>query len=132
MKKHIFIIFVSIATIFIFQSCSLQKQDENMKVVSIKKVINKKTPGYEICNSFTLEKRDVVKYFTLAKQVDGAELHSEAIILPCKYQGSININGDLLQWEINAGGAGYLYNDKLTNKKYLCKSNCCNNLPELC
>ncbi len=131
MKKHIFTLFFFMVSIFIIQSCSLQKQDENMKVISIKKVVNKNTPGYEICNSFTLQKIDVVKYFTLAEQVYGHEFHSEAIILPCKYQGSININGSLLQWEVNAGGAGYLYNNKI-NKRYLCKVNCCKSFPSLC
>ncbi len=132
MKKHIFILFLSMASILFFQSCSLQKQDGNMKVVSINKVVNKDIPGYEICSSFTFEKTDVVKYFSLAEQVDGHEFHSEAIILPCKYQGSIDINGNLLQWEVNAGGAGYLYNDKKINKKYLCKGSCCKIFPNLC
>ncbi len=132
MKKHIITLLFFMVSIFIIQSCSLQKQDKNMKVISIKKVVNKNTPGYEICNSFNLQKIDVVKYFTLAEQIDGHEFHSEAIILPCKYQGSININGSLLQWEVNAGGAGYLYNNKKINKRYLCKVNCCKNIPSLC
>ena len=132
MKKHTFILFFSMSSILIFQSCSLQKQDGNMKVVSINKVVNKNIPGYEICSSFTFKKTDVIKYFSLAEQVDGHEFHSEAIILPCKYHGSIDINGNLLQWEVNAGGAGYLYNDKKINKKYLCKVNCCKTFQNLC
>ena len=102
-----------------------------MKVISINKTVNKNIPGYEICNSFTLQKIDVVKYFTLAKEVDGHEFHSEAIILPCKYQGSINVNGSVLQWQVNSGGAGYLYNKKI-NKAYLCKVTCCKSSPSLC
>jgi len=132
MKKNIFILFLSIASILSSQSCSLQSKNKNMKVISIKKVVNRNTPGYEICSSFILKKTDVVKYFSLAKQVDGNKFHSEAITLPCKYQGSININGNLLQWEVNAGGAGYLYDDKKINKKYLCKENCCKVFPNLC
>ncbi len=132
MKKNIFILFLSMASILIIQSCSLQSKNENIKVVSIKKVMNKNTPDYEICSSFTLEKKDVVKYFTLAEQVDEHEFHSEAIILSCKYQGLININGNLLQWEVNAGGAGYLYSGKEINKRYLCKKSCCKFSPNLC
>jgi len=132
MKKYIFTPLFFMVFIFIIQSCSLQKQDESMKVISIKKVVNKNIPGYEICSSFTLREIDVVKYFTLAEQVDGHEFHSEAIILPCKYQGSINVNGSFLQWEVNAGGAGYLYNNKKINKKYLCKVDCCKSFPSLC
>ncbi|MBL1275080.1 MAG: hypothetical protein COB30_003240 [Ectothiorhodospiraceae bacterium] len=132
MIKNIFILLLSMGSILIFQSCALQGKNGNMRVVSIKKVVNENTPGYEICSSFTLEKKDIVKYFTLAEQVDGREFHSEAIILPCKYQGSININGSLLQWEVVAGGAGYLYNDKKINKQYLCKKNCCKIFQNLC
>ncbi len=132
MKKYIFTPLFFMVFIFIIQSCSLQKQDESMKVISIKKVVNKNIPGYEICSSFTLREIDIVKYFTLAEQVDGHEFHSEAIILPCKYQGSINVNGSFLQWEVNAGGAGYLYNNKKINKKYLCKVDCCKSFPSLC
>jgi len=100
--------------------------------VSIKKVINKGVPGYEICSSFMLEEQNVIKYFSLAEQVDEYEFNNKAIILPCKYQGLIKIDGDLLQWEIIAGGGGYLYKKKLINKRYLCTENCCNSLANLC
>jgi len=132
MRKFILVSLFSVVSILIFQSCSLQRKNENIKVVSFEKVIDKNIPGYEICNSFTLQKKDVVKYFTLAEEVDGHEFHSEAVILPCKYRGSIDISGELLQWEVNAGGAGYLYNNKKVNKRYLCKENCCKSLPKLC
>jgi len=132
MRKFILISFFSVVSILIIQSCSIQKQNENMKVVSFEKVVDKNIPGYEICKSFSLEKKNVVKYFTIAKEVDGNEFHSETAILPCKYRGSIDIDGELLQWEVNAGGAGYLYNSKKINKRYLCKENCCKSLPNLC
>ncbi len=131
MKKIILILFFSVVSMLIIQSCSLQKQNKNMKVVSFEKIVDKNIPDYEVCNSFSLQKKDVIKYFTLAKEVDGHVFHSESVILPCKYRGIIDIDGELLQWEVNAGGAGYLYNKKI-NKRYLCKENCCKSLPDLC
>lgn len=114
------------------QACSPMKQGANMKVVSIENILDKNVAGHEICDSFILTKEDVVKYFSIAEQVDEYEFHHEAIILPCKYQGLIEIDDELLQWEIMAGGAGYLYKDQRVDERYLCKGNCCNDLPNLC
>ena len=107
MRKFILISFFPVVSILIIQSCSLQKQNENMKVVSFEKVVDKNVPSYEICNSFSLEKKDVVKYFTLAKEVDGHEFHSEAVIVPCTYRGTIDIDGEVKEWNLNLFVAGF-------------------------
>jgi hypothetical protein len=126
----------SITTIFFvifflcIQACLPINQDKNMDVVSIKKIIDKSTVDYTICSSLYLTKRDVLMYFTHADQVNDYEFNSEAIILPCKYEGAINIGNDLYQWEIIAGGAGYLYN-KSNNKRFLCKDKCSKVLSKL-
>lgn len=124
------LIFIFLSIVLV-QSCSLLQQNTNMKVVTIKKVIDKSAPDHEICSSLNVTKEDVVLYFSTAKQVDGYVFNHQAIILPCKYKGTINIDGDLLEWEIIAGGAGYLYNDKSINKRYLCIEKCLNALPNL-
>ncbi|HHI92077.1 MAG TPA: hypothetical protein ENK04_00975 [Gammaproteobacteria bacterium] len=132
MTKYISILLFLVVSILNIQSCSLQKKSESMKVSSFEKAVDKNTPDYEICDSFFLEKKDVVKYFTLAKEVDAHEFHAEAVILPCKYRGTVDFNGKSLQWEVNAGGAGYLYDRKKINKRYLCKEKCCKSFPNLC
>ena len=85
-----------------------------------------------MCSTFTLTKENVETYFSIAKEVSGYEFHHEALILPCKYKGSIRIHESHLQWEIYAGGAGYLYDKVSANKRYLCKEKCCDRLPGLC
>ena len=131
MKKYTFF-YISFFISFAFlQSCSIENNNTSIRVVSIEKVVNTNVPGYEICSSLSLVENDIVKYFALAEEVEGGGFHSEAIILPCKYKGTIYINDNLFQWEVNAGGAGYLYNKEI-NKRYLCKVNCCKSLPMLC
>lgn len=103
----------------------------DIQVVSINKIIDQKVTDHKMCLSFTLTREDVVRYFTYAKEVDGTEFHEQAMILPCKYTGTLNMKTRLLQWEIIAGGAGYLF-DKTVNKRYLCKETCCQKFNGLC
>lgn len=112
-------------------SCQPLRFGRDIQVVSIAKEIDKGSPDYEICRSLILTKEDVKAYFSIAEEVNEYEFNHEAIILPCKYRGTIRIHGDLLQWEIYAGGAGYLYDNNSINKRYLCKGKCCDVLPDL-
>jgi len=114
------------------QSCQHQQHVNDVTVVSMTKVIDTNAPDHEICSSLALTKENVETYFSVASEVDEYVFHDEAIILPCKYQGSIRIHGEELQWEIFAGGAGYLYDKKSVNRRYLCKKDCCGSLPNLC
>ncbi len=123
------ILIVLLSSIFWLQSC--QSVQRNIDVTSIERKIDTESPDYKICSSFTLTKKSVVDYFSIAKEVSGDEFHHESIILPCKYQGEMNIDGIQFRWEIFAGGSGYLYN-KSTEKRYLCKKTCCNILKGLC
>jgi len=88
-------------------------------------------PGADICSSFVLTKNDVATYFATAEEVDEYEFNRDAIIFPCKYSGEITINGGSFQWEISAGGAGYLYREKYVNKQFLCKEECSKALPAM-
>ena len=130
MNKRIFSIAL-LMSIFCLQSCQLVRNDVYMDVVSIEKKINTDAPDHELCSTFRLTKAEVIAYFSIAKEVDEHEFHYESLILPCKYHGSIKSDGSQFQWEIFAGGSGYLYN-KSIEKRYLCKEDCCNALPGLC
>lgn len=113
-------------------SCQHAQRDGVTEVLSITREIDTNVPGHEMCNGFTLTKLNVETYFSVAKEVDGHEFHHESLILPCKYRGSIRLQGNNLQWVIHAGGAGYLYDNASTNKRYLCKEKCCDRIPGLC
>lgn len=116
-------------------ACSPSRQaaehGRHIDVVSIEKEVDKSSPGYELCNSFTLTKENVATYFSTADEVNEYEFGDEAIIFPCNYHGSIKIDGHLLQWKIFPAGAGYLYSESV-NKRYLCKKDCRDALPNLC
>lgn len=120
------------ATIFWLISCKSLSHDNDIKVLSSEKVVDKTLPSYEMCESIGLTNKNVETYFSIAEEVSGQEFHHEAMILPCKYKGSIRIRGENLQWEIFAGGAGYLYNKNSVDKKFICRNKCCNSLPNLC
>lgn len=133
MRKRI-ILALLLLTIPWLPSCKLAQleRDKNIEVLSIARIFDKTVPGYEMCASFTLSKNDVETYFSIAEKVSENEFHYEAIIFPCVYKGSIRIHGDHFQWEIVAGGAGYLYDKKSVDKRYLCRGRCCGSLPNLC
>lgn len=131
MMKNVIVI-SALMTITCLPSCKSLQRDGNVEVLSITRVIDKNSPGHEMCSSFTLTKKHVAAYFSIADEVAGHEFHHEAMILPCKFKGSIRIDGEYLQWEIFAGGAGYLYANSSVNKRFLCRKNCCNSLPGLC
>lgn len=103
---------------------------ETTKVVSISRVMNKTSGDYELCSSFALSKENVMTYFSLADQVDSYQFDQDAMILPCKYQGTIQRAGRLYHWEIFAGGAGYLYDDQI-NERFLCRKKCLKALPNI-
>lgn len=113
-------------------SCQAGQDDRGIIVTTVTKTIDDSRPGHEICNAFVLTKEDVVTYFSTAEEVGEYEFDQDAIIFPCKDTGTIEIRGEQFHWEISAGGAGYLYRNREVNKRYLCKKNCCNALPDLC
>ena len=128
----------SLAAIILFMlvpylsSCKEDEDDKSIIVMSITRAIDENLPGNEMCSSFVLTKENVVTYFSIAEEVDEYEFNQDAIIFPCKYEGTINIRSEQFHWEISAGGAGYLYRNKDVNKRYLCKKSCCKVLPNLC
>jgi len=112
-------------------ACTPVRAPVRMTVVSLSRQIDRTRPDYDICASLTLSRANVASYFALADEVDPVEFHDQAIIMPCSYRGSIQLAGHLYQWEIFAGGAGYLYDGAALNKRYLCRNKCLVALPNL-
>lgn len=112
-------------------ACSPVRGNLGVTVVSLSRQIDQTRPDHDICSSLTLGRDDVATYFSLADEVDPVVFHDEAMIMPCKYLGSIRISGHLYRWQIFAGGAGYLYDGAAVNKRYLCREKCLDALPNL-
>jgi|SRR6185312_2302173 len=115
---------------FLLLCCRSKPVAERPEVVSISRVIDKTSRDSELCRSFTLSKENVATYFLLANEVDASDFDQEAMILPCKYQGTLKKSGHLYQWEIIAGGAGYLYDTKV-DKRFICREKCLDALPNV-
>jgi len=112
-------------------SCEPVRGTGGVEVRAMSKVVDRGRPDHDICDSLVMTKADVVAYFSLADEVDAVEFHDAAMIMPCKYQGSIMMSGHLRHWEIFAGGAGYLYDGSVLNKRYICRRKCLAALPGL-
>lgn len=112
-------------------ACAPVRGADSVEVVSLSRQIDQTRPDHDICSSLKLGRPDVATYFRLADEVDSIRFHDEALIMPCSYRGSIRLAGHLYQWEIFAGGAGYLYDGAAVNRRYLCRGSCLDALPNL-
>lgn len=81
-------------------------------------------PARAMCQSFALTRDEVSTFFSTANEVSGPEFHARAIILPCRYEGTLMMEGEAWRFSINAGGAGYLYRADGTRREYLCEQRC--------
>ena len=112
-------------------ACAPVRDAGGMQVLSLSRQIDSSQPDRDICSSLVLTRANVITYFTLAEKLDPATFHDEAMILPCSYEGSIDISGHRYQWQIFAGGAAYLYDGAGVNARYLCRGKCLDALPDL-
>ena len=116
----------------LLSACQESTPKPTIEALSVNKAFDESAAPNAICRTFTITKDKVSLFFQLATEVSSAEFHGEAIILPCKYEGTIRIDKQHYQWIIHAGGAGYLFDDRGTNKRFICKNDCCNKIKELC
>jgi hypothetical protein len=77
-----------------------------------------------MCQSFAMTPHDVSTFFRTATEVGGPEFHDRAVILPCRYEGMLTLEGEAWRFSIDAGGAGYLYKADGTQRRYLCEQRC--------
>jgi hypothetical protein len=77
-----------------------------------------------MCRSFALSKHDASTFFRIATEVSGPEFHDRAIILPCRYEGTLMLEGEAWSFSIDAGGGGYLYRADGARRQYLCEQRC--------
>ena len=117
--------------VIVLPACTPLRQGGVVEVLSLARQLDRSRSDLSMCASLTLTRADVASYFRLADEVDPATFHDQAMILPCSYAGSIRMSGQLRQWQIFAGGAAYLSDDKGLNRRYLCRQRCLAVLPGL-
>lgn len=113
-------------------SCQKNASYNDILVTSMELFVDKSRPGYEICEGFALVQKSVAEFFSLAEEVGSYQFNQAAVILPCKYKGTMTWQGEQLSWEIIAGGAGRLYRSGEVVRRFLCRQRCCQLVSELC
>lgn len=131
MHKHLRLTF-SLVVLLQAQSCFSESPGIDVIVTSIRNTTRMSEPASEICREFTLSKQDVANYFLTASEVSDHEFNRDAVILPCRYEGTLKLKGSTYRWEIAAGGTAYLDDGKGVSKRFLCKEKCCRLLPDIC
>ena len=97
---------------------------ERVTVTSLSSSVDTNDPAHGMCQSFALTRDDVSTFFRLASEVGGPEFHDGSIILPCRYEGTLTMEGEAWRFNINAGGEGYLYRADGIQRRYLCEQRC--------
>ncbi|SBT17836.1 hypothetical protein MGA5115_01952 [Marinomonas gallaica] len=113
-------------TVFIFLAgCSLSQKEKNISVIESNKKHTSNTDTV-ICDEFQINTKDVEEYFLYAEKLDPQEFHNQSILFSCNYSGRLIRNGKIYNWEIYPAGAGYLFNENIT-ENYQCDSKNCPN-----
>jgi hypothetical protein len=105
-------------------ACQTVRAPDRIIVASLSLIVDATDPAHGMCQSFALTREDVSTFFRVASEVGGPEFHDRAVILPCRYEGMLTLEGEAWRFSIDAGGAGYLYKADGTQRRYLCEQRC--------
>lgn len=105
-------------------ACQPVRVPERVAVTALSSRVDTNDPAHAMCQSFALTPHDVSTFFRIATEVGGPEFHDRSVILPCRYEGTLTLDGEAWRFSINAGGAGYLYRADGTQRRYLCEKRC--------
>jgi hypothetical protein len=105
-------------------ACQPARIPDRITVASLSLNVDASDPAHPACQSFALTRDEVSTYFRTATEVSGPEFHDRSVILPCRYEGTLTMEGGMWSFSINAGGAGYLYRADGTQRRYLCEQRC--------
>ncbi|RZF81420.1 hypothetical protein EXT46_09475 [Pseudoalteromonas sp. CO325X] len=124
---------ICISAVFFITSCAFNHESK-IQILTSEKIVDITKQGFELCDNFQLTESEINLYFQTAEEVSNEEAHGASIIMPCKYSGELIINKKVYSYEIFAGGAGYIFDDKgWVLKNFICKNNnCCSNFSNLC
>lgn len=106
----------------------------DMEVLSGIREVDLSSPDSSVCSTFELSNTEILIYFSVAKKTKLTEFQHRSLILPCKYSGIIKVKGELLKYEIYAGGSGVLYDTAgWQAQTFICDdAQCCSKFKNLC
>jgi hypothetical protein len=88
------------------------RKKDTVQIVTLSKHVDANVSSEDFlarsCREWKLTEADVRKFFAAAEPLTPEERHSLYYVLPCKYSGSIYLDDQLYEFEINAGSYGTL------------------------
>lgn len=123
MQRVLIVAAISLLPVWL-AGCQPARPPQRVTVLSLSSSVDTNDPAHAMCQSFALTPHDVSTFFHLATEVGGPEFHALSVILPCRYEGAVTIDGEAWRFSINAGGAGYLYRAHGARHRYLCEQRC--------
>lgn len=84
----------------------------------------------QMCKEFNLKNNDINVFFTKAKKITRAILHDEHDLYPCYSKGTALLNTKKVNWQINAGGIGFITLDNV-EQVYACSEEKCKTITGL-
>lgn len=105
-------------------ACQPTRVSDPIQVESLSPTVDTDDPAHAMCQSFALDADAVAAFFRTAVEVGAQEFHDRSIILPCRYEGTLTMEGRTWRFAIDAGGAGYLYRAGGASRRYLCEQRC--------
>jgi hypothetical protein len=82
------------------------------------------------CADWTLTPDDVQFFFAHADAIAGEEWHHAYDVMPCRYEGTIVLDGEERRFEINAGSFAILSGTSPSHDSYYgCKDRCARLFP---
>ena len=106
------------------------RKRDTVQVVTLSKQLDAKPISEDFlarsCRDWKLTEADVRRFFASADPLTSEEHHSLYYVLPCKYSGSIYLDDQLYEFEINAGSYGTLRRTSEPGRitLYGCKRRC--------
>jgi hypothetical protein len=82
------------------------------------------------CAQWTLSTQDVQSFFAHADKISSEEWHRAYDVTPCRYEGTVAIDGKRYRFEINGGSWGVLIGTSPEGASYYgCKDRCAKLFP---
>lgn len=105
-------------------ACQPTRGIDRIHVGSLRPAIDTHDPAHATCQSFAMDADAIAAFFRTAVEVGAQAFHDRSIILPCRYEGTLTMEGRTWRFAIDAGGAGYLYRAGGASRRYLCEQRC--------
>jgi hypothetical protein len=133
-RKSVIIWLTALFASFVIISCANDGAETKLEeIIILQQGMSTSTTDadfVQMCKEFNLRKADVNVFFTKAKKITRAILHDEYDLYPCYSEGTVILNNKKVNWQIHAGGIGFIKSDN-TEQVYVCSEKQCKSIAGL-